>query len=114
MVPDVLGLLPPEGTFRRCKTENDKSVAKEVFIMKPIERRRNSGIALTVAGIGIMVFAMLTGFTNAPPASASPDASSTIDWVSVVTCTAGFVMVVAGLMAMLRRTPPRTRPQEAN
>jgi uncharacterized membrane protein len=74
-------------------------------------QRRNSGILTVAAGVGIMVFALLVGFTNPAPVSAGPDAGSTIDWVSVITAIAGLVLVVSGLFMLFGRKTQGNAPR---
>ena len=77
--------------------------------MDPGRNGRTYGIVMTVAGIAVMVAAWLFGFTTAAPASAGPGAGSAVDWVSVITAIAGFVLVLTGIVAMFRKSPPPRR-----
>ena len=51
-------------------------------------RERNVGLALAAAGAGIMGASVVFGLTTE---------SGGIDWVGIVTATAGLVMVLTGL-----------------
>ena len=65
--------------------------------MEPKEKTR--GYVLTSAGTLIIVLAVLFGLTTD---------SGEIDWVSVITAAAGFVMAGTGLYLMFRTRGPRT------
>ena len=58
---------------------------------------RNVGMPLAAAGVGIIGVAILFGLTTD---------GGDIDWVGVVTATAGLVMIVTGLYRALRKDKP--------
>ena len=58
---------------------------------------RNVGLALTVAGVGIIGAAVVFGLTTA---DGGPD------WVGIITAVAGLIMVATGLFRALRRGAP--------
>ena len=64
-----------------------------------MERHRKLGLTQIVAGIGILVFAvLLVGLTEGPDDSP--------DWVSIITAAAGAVLVITGLFTMTRKRMP--------
>ena len=52
---------------------------------------RNVGLGSIVAGVGALVFAVLSGLTTADGGT---------DWVGVITVAAGFVLIATGLFNM--------------
>ena len=60
-------------------------------------RERNVGLTLAAAGAGIMGASVVFGLTTD---------SGAIDWVGIITATAGLIMVVTGLFRTYR--PGRT------
>ena len=58
---------------------------------------RKVGMSLAAAGVGIIGVAIVFGLTTE---------SGHVDWVGVVTATAGLVMVVTGLYRALRKDRP--------
>ena len=59
---------------------------------------RKVGMSLAAAGVGIIGVAIVFGLTTE---------SGDVDWVGVVTATAGFIMVVTGLYRTFRKDRPR-------
>jgi hypothetical protein len=57
------------------------------------KQTRNLGLSVVVAGLGVIVFAVLVGVTKE---GGGPD------WVSIITAIAGFVMAATGLIAVFR------------
>jgi hypothetical protein len=55
------------------------------------KQSRNLGLSMVVAGLGVIVFAVLVGITKE---GGGPD------WVSIITAIAGFVMAATGLIAL--------------
>ena len=60
-------------------------------------RERNVGLTLAAAGAGVMGASVVFGLTTD---------SGAIDWVGIITATAGLIMVVTGLFRTYR--PGRT------
>ena len=60
---------------------------------------RNVGLVLAAAGAGIMGASVVFGLTTE---------SGAIDWVGIVTATAGLIMVLTGLFRAYRPGAPHT------
>ena len=60
---------------------------------------RNVGLMLAAAGAGIMGAGVVFGLTTD---------SGAIDWVGIVTATAGLIMVLTGLLRAYRPGTPHT------
>jgi len=59
---------------------------------------RKLGLSMAVAGLGVMVFAvLLVGLTKE---------GGGIDWISIITAVAGAAMVGTGLLTILRKKEP--------
>ena len=67
--------------------------------MATTKREKNVGLTLAAAGAGIMGAAAVFGLTTD---------SGAIDWVGIVTATAGLIMVLTGLLRALRPGTPHT------
>ena len=57
------------------------------------------GLTLAAAGVGIMGASVVFGLTTD---------SGTVDWVGIITATAGMIMVLTGLFRAHRPGTPRT------
>ena len=60
---------------------------------------KNVGLSLAAAGAGIMGASVVFGLTTA---------SGAVDWVEVLTATAGMIMVLTGLIRFWRPGTPHT------
>jgi hypothetical protein len=60
---------------------------------------KNVGLSLAAAGAGIMGASVVFGLTTA---------SGAVDWVEVLTATAGMIMVLTGLVRFWRPGTPHT------
>jgi len=67
--------------------------------MATTKREKNVGLTLAAAGAGIMGAAAVFGLTTD---------SGAIDWVGIVTATAGLIMVLTGLLRAYRPGTPHT------
>jgi hypothetical protein len=60
---------------------------------------RNVGLTLAAAGAGIMAVSAVFGLTTE---------SGAVDWIGIVTATAGMIMVLTGLFKAFRPGTPHT------
>ncbi len=74
-------------------------VAERVIPMPTTKRERDVGLTIAAAGVGIMGASVVFGLTTD---------SGAIDWVEVVTATAGLIMVLTGLFRAHRPGTPHT------
>jgi hypothetical protein len=66
--------------------------------MRP-RREKNVGLTLVAAGAGIMGASVVLGLTTE---------SGAVDWIGIVTATAGLIMVLTGLFRAFGPGTPRT------
>ena len=62
-------------------------------------REKNVGLTLAAAGAGIMGASVVLGLTTERGA---------VDWIGIVTATAGLIMVLTGLFRAFRPGTPHT------
>jgi hypothetical protein len=66
--------------------------------MRP-RREKNVGLTLAAAGAGIMGASVVLGLTTE---------NGAVDWIGIVTATAGLIMVLTGLFRALGPGTPHT------
>ena len=62
-------------------------------------REKNAGLTLAAAGAGIMGASVVLGLTTEGGA---------VDWIGILTATAGLIMVLTGLFRAFRPGTPHT------